>query len=764
MVRLLTTQGFGGAKKHTEIVTGVSWSGANELVTVADDKKIWMWNVEGEPQALLLETDTFCTELRWYPSLHGGKGSELFVVGCTDGSFKLVAKSGRVEKVVTGAHNGAVTTLRWSNDGQSLATSGEDGQVKSWSRNGMFRAHLAQAEGAVYTLCWSAESEQILFSSGKHLVIRPLTPSSKQTMWKAHDAPVLSAEWNAVNNLIVSGGEDCRYRVWDCYGRQLYSSIANEYSICSVAWAPNGRYFAVGSFNMLRLCDKTGWSHSREAPEVGSLMTLSWTADSTQIAAGTGSGAVLFGQLVNREISCGHLEVRQEEAHSLTVINVTDDAREDLQFKDRVTEMSLSADHLVVITATQACIYSTSNWNTPYIVELRGTASLILQTARHFLMVDTINGLQVLNYDGRVLSQPKFQAMRPDALSTLNVGYAPDLIAVIGHADPKVVILLDPLTGKQLGTVQHTIDIEQVALSQRGDLSKRRLVIVDKNRDLYLTPVQGAQELYKLHIMVDSVAWNQENDSLAAVADGALLVWFYPEVVYMDRELLPMTLSRQAGGDWGKTAEIIEFRSTRVQVRRSDGATVCAWVSPYPSILEKFCSNNEWEPALRLCRYVKSNELWACLAAMAIAGKELHTAEVAYAAIEQVDKLLYMCHIKELPTIEARESELLLFRRRMPEAIQVLVQAGWIYRAIKMCVRLYQWEKAFDLARQHQQHVDTVLLYRHKFLVAHGAEETLPKLATAAEQMGQLNEEQIRAKIDAEKERERERGGQGGGS
>merc|ERR1719231_116899 len=101
----------------------------------------------------------------------------------------------------------------------------------------------------------------------------------------------------------------------------------------------------------------------------------------------------------------------------------------------------------------------------------------------------------------------------------------------------------------------------------------------------------------------------------------------------MDRELLPSTLSRQQAADWGKTCEIIEFRDTRVQVRRSDGASVCAWVSPYPAILEKFCSNAEWEPALRLCRYVKSNELWACLAAMAIAGKELHTAEVAYAAI-----------------------------------------------------------------------------------------------------------------------------------
>ena len=77
------------------------------------------------------------------------------------------------------------------------------------------------------------------------------------------------------------------------------------------------------------------------------------------------------------------------------------------------------------------------------------------------------------------------------------------------------------------------------------------------------------------------------------------------------------------------------------------------------------------------CRYVKSQQIWACLAAMAVSGKELHTAEVAYAAIDQVDKLLYMCHIKELPTVEAREAELLLFRRRqVREARLVLVPVG----------------------------------------------------------------------------------------
>jgi len=743
-------------KKHTEFATGVSWSGANELLSVGDDKTIWQWTVDGEPQAQLMEVDCCCTDLLWYPSTQGQKGSDVFVVGCTDGTFKLVSKVGRIEKVVA-AHQGAVTALKWSNDGTSLATCGEDGLIKSWSRTGMFRAQLAQASGTIYTLCWSPESDSMLFSDGKHLVIRPLQPSSKQTKWKAHDAPVLKADWNPVNNLIVSGGEDCKYRVWDAYGRQLYASAAVEFSVSSVAWAPNGRYFAVGSFNMLRLCDKTGWSHSREQPNCGSVFNLSWTADSTQVAGASGSGTVLFGHLLDREVSCSPLEVKQTEPTSLSVTNVLEDTQEELQFKDRVTEMSLTANHLVVVTATQCVIFATTNWSTPHILELRGTVSLILQAPAHFAMVDTANGLQVLNFDGRLISQPRFQGMQPELLSTQSVGYSSDTLAIIDQADTKVVRLFDPLTAKQLGSVQHTIDVEVVALSQSKGM--RRLALVDRNRDLYITPVQGAQELYKLHIMVDSVRWSDADNSLAAVADGQVYVWYYPEVVYMDRELLPMTLSKQQSSDLGKTAEIVDFRTTRVQIRRSDGAVMTFCVSPYPSILEKYCVAAEWEPALRLCRYVKSTELWACLAAMAVCGKELHTAEVAYAAIDQVDKLLYMCHIKELPTVEAREAELLLFRRRKAEALQVLVQAGWIYRAIKMCIRLHQWQQAFELARKHTQHIDTVLYYRKKYLAQVGRPETIEKLHEAATQLGEINEEAVRAKIDAEKERERERGG-----
>lgn len=31
--------------------------------------------------------------------------------------------------------------------------------------------------------------------------------------WKAHDGIVLKVDWNPINNTIISGGEDCKYKV-----------------------------------------------------------------------------------------------------------------------------------------------------------------------------------------------------------------------------------------------------------------------------------------------------------------------------------------------------------------------------------------------------------------------------------------------------------------------------------------------------------------------------------------------------------------------
>merc|ERR1712125_101745 len=124
----------------------------------------------------------------------------------------------------------------------------------------------------------------------------------------------------------------------------------------------------------------------------------------------------------------------------------------------------------------------------------------------------------------------------------------------------------------------------------------------------------------------------------------------------------------------------------------------------------------QWEQAVRLCRYVKSPELWASLAAMAINSRALDTVEIALAAIEEVDKVQFVAHINKLPDDVLKSAEMALLCKRPEEGLHILLQNKRIYRAIKMNIRLHRWNDALELALKHQTHVDTVLAYRERHL------------------------------------------------
>jgi intraflagellar transport protein 80 len=78
-----------------------------------------------------------------------------------------------VEKSVQEAHKGAVISVRWSSDGYSLMTAGEDGFIKIWSKTGYYdyyfnyiifilgnlRSSFVQLESPIYCICWNPDNE-----------------------------------------------------------------------------------------------------------------------------------------------------------------------------------------------------------------------------------------------------------------------------------------------------------------------------------------------------------------------------------------------------------------------------------------------------------------------------------------------------------------------------------------------------------------------------------------------------------------------------
>jgi len=84
----------------------------------------------------------------------------------------------------------------------------------------------------------------------------------------------------------------------------------------------------------------------------------------------------------------------------------------------------------------------------------------------------------------------------------------------------------------------------------------------------------------------------------------------------------------------------------------------------------------------------------------------------------------YLTHVKDIPTEEARNAELLVFQRKFKQAEAILLQARLIYRAIKLNMRLFLWERALEIALKYQVHIDTVIAYRSKYLETCNLQET----------------------------------------
>ncbi|XP_069474564.1 intraflagellar transport protein 80 homolog isoform X1 [Ambystoma mexicanum] len=750
--------------KHKELVSCVGWTTADELYSCSDDHQIMKWNLltSETTQVVKLPDDIYPIDFHWFPKTNAKKQSqgEIFVLTSSDGKFHLISKLGRVEKSVE-AHSGAVLAGRWNYEGTALVTVGEDGQIKIWSKSGMLRSTLAQQGTPVYSVAWGPDSEKLLYTSGKQLIIKPLQPSAKVLQWKAHDGVILKVDWNAVNDKIISAGEDCKYKVWDSYGRLLYSSLSHEYPVTSVAWAPDGELFAVGSFHTLRLCDKTGWSYALEKPNTGSIFNIAWSIDGTQIAGACGNGHVIFAHVVEQHWEWKNFEITLTKRRTMQVRNVINDALDLLEFRDRVIKASLNYGNLVVSTSLQCYVFSTKNWNTPLIFDLKeGTVSLILQTERHFLLVDG-GSMYLYSYEGRLISSPKFPGMRTDILNSQTVSLSNDTVAIKDKSDEKFIYIFDALSGKPHGDgkpLTHKIEIVEIALDQKGPANERKIAFIDKNRDLYITPVRKfgkEQRVIKIGTMVLTLAWSDIANILCGLQDNHFTVWYYPSVVYVDKDLLLKTVFEKDASEFSKNPQIVSFVGNRVTVRRADGSLVHTNISPYPAILHDYVSTTRWEEAIRLCRFVKDQTLWACLAAMAVASKDMTTAEVAYASIGEVDKVQYINAIKDLPSKESRMANTLLFSGNIPDAETVLLQAGLIYQAIQININLYNWERALELAVKHKTHVDTVLAYRQKYLEDFNKKETNKRFLQYAEGV-EVEWDKIKAKIEMELSKERE--------
>lgn len=482
---------------------------------------------------------------------------------------------------------------------------------------------------------------------------------------------------------------------------------------------------------------------------------------------------MIFAQVVDRRFEWKNCEVTLLEPRKLRVQDVASETLQDLEYaRDRVVEIAIGFDMLIVTTTTQCFIYTMQNLNTPIIIDIRAPPNFIHMAKKTFLTLDQISGVQVISYEGRILCSPRFQNMRPEYLTKDLVALSPDTVAIVDTVDAKQIQILDAQSGKPVSKLTHSAEVVRVNLNQHTlGPQERLLVFADRNKDLYIASLAPPPSTgpgtppppiptYKLHSHVDSFVFSDETDVLVGLADGRLIVWYQPAVAFTDKSLVALTTSSAEAAEFGRSAHIISYTGNRVAIRRVDGAVMFAATSSDISLLYELTRGGKWDEALRLCRHIKSNHLWVSLASAALNKRILDTAEIALAEINEVAKVEYIQYVKKIPSEEGRLAEMALFRRQVDEAERILLQASppLTYRAIKMNLTQYRWNRALELAVKNRSHVDTVLGYRQKYLDEFGKTETNPKFLQYQGQV-EIDWDAILMKEQTELEDERSRGG-----
>lgn len=132
----------------------------------------------------------------------------------------------------------------------------------------------------------------------------------------------------------------------------------------------------------------------------------------------------------------------------------------------------------------------------------------------------------------------------------------------------KVIHLFDVQNGRPIGEgIKHSMEVLELSLNQSTMGVGRQIVVVDKNREMFISGIAktmwkklgkwpissnlllniALSHRFSLGNMVETFAWNSDVDMLVAIMDSKFVVWYYPNVVFVDEDIAPLTRFEKDG-------------------------------------------------------------------------------------------------------------------------------------------------------------------------------------------------------------------------
>lgn len=141
-------------------------------------------------------------------------------------------------------HTGSVTSIKFSPDGQLIASVSEDKTAKIWKIDGTLLATLNTQTGSITSVRFSPDS-QLIASTGKDKMVRLWkTDGTLLITLKAHTGTTTSVSFSPDGKTLASAGEDREVKLWKLDGTLLRTIKGHISAIINVSFSPDGKLLA----------------------------------------------------------------------------------------------------------------------------------------------------------------------------------------------------------------------------------------------------------------------------------------------------------------------------------------------------------------------------------------------------------------------------------------------------------------------------------------------------------------------------------------
>jgi len=215
----------------------LDWS-SKDVLGVALSNSIYLWSASTGSVSHMCEiSDDIVSSLNWAP------GGDHLAVGMTSGKVKLydVQKSTEVRELP--GHNGRVGALAWNN--WLLSSGSRDKEIlhRDLRCSQDFTAKLLGHKQEICGLKWSFEGDQLASGGNDNKLIvwsdQSVAPLYK---FKQHTAAVKAVAWSPhEHGVLVSGGgtTDRTIKSWNTLNGKLVNSIDTGSQVCSLMFSKN---------------------------------------------------------------------------------------------------------------------------------------------------------------------------------------------------------------------------------------------------------------------------------------------------------------------------------------------------------------------------------------------------------------------------------------------------------------------------------------------------------------------------------------------